>query len=98
MTAPPDESSRSALKAWVRALERTAAIERSPHTTLPLAVDALAGRFEAAPALVSREAALSYRSLSQTANRYARWARAEGLKPGEVACLLMQNCPDYLAI
>jgi fatty-acyl-CoA synthase len=98
MPGIPNERSRSARKAWVRALERTAAIERNPHITLPLAVDALAGRFEAAPALVSREAALSYRSLSQTANRYARWALSEGLQPGEVVCLLMENCPDYLAI
>jgi fatty-acyl-CoA synthase len=98
LSTAPDESSRWALKAWVRALERTAAIERNPRTTLPLTIDALAGRFEAAPALVSPEAALSYRSLSQTANRYARWALAAGLKPGDVVCLLMENCPDYLAI
>lgn len=99
MPTPPDESSRSSLKAWVRALERTAAIERSPHTTLPVLIDALAERFEAAPALVSPAATtLSYRSLSQTASRYARWARAEGLQAGEVVCLLMDNCPDYLAI
>src|SRR5487761_1880515 len=98
MPTPQDESSRSSLKAWVRALERTAAIERNPHTTLPVAVDALAERFESAPALVSPRATLSYRSLSQTASRYARWALAEGLKPGEVVCLLMENCPDYLAI
>jgi len=83
---------------WVRALERTAAIERNPQVTLPAVIDHLAGRFEAAPALVSRGAALSYRALSQTANRYARWALAAGLKPGEVVCLLMENCPDYLAI
>lgn len=98
MPVTPVESSRSALKDWVRALERTAAIERHPHTTLPVLIDELAGRFEAKPALVSREAALSYRSLSQTANRYARWALAEGLRPGDGVCLLMENCPDYLAI
>ena len=88
----------AATQDWVRALERTAAIERNPHVTLPVVIDTLAERLEDAPALVSREAALSYRSLSQTANRYARWALAQGLKPGEVVCLLMENCPDYLAI
>src|SRR5512146_2390425 len=98
MPASPDESSRSSLKAWVRALERTAAIERSPHATLPGLIDTLAERFESAPALVSPAATLSYRSLSQTASRYARWALAEGLRAGEVVCLLMDNCPDYLAI
>src|SRR5690348_5245686 len=98
MPASPNESSRSSLKAWVRALERTAAIERNPHTTLPIVIDDLAGRLESAPALISPAATLSYRSLSQTASRYARWALAEGMRSGETVCLLMENCPDYLAI
>jgi len=98
MGAPNDESSRSSLKAWVRALERTAAIGRDPHLTLPRAVEALAERFESAPALVSPHSTLSYRSLSQTSNRYARWALGEGLGAGDVVCLLMRNCPDYLVI
>src|SRR5579863_4455755 len=99
MPGSPDERSRSPLKAWVRALERTAAIERSPRTTLPVLIDSLADRFESAPALISPEAQLSYRSLSQSANRYARWAQAQGWQgSGAVVCLLMGNCPDYLAI
>src|SRR5215469_16899582 len=98
MAAPNDESSRSSLKAWVRALERTAAMERDSHLTLPRVVDALAERFESAPALVAPQSTLSYRSLSQTANRYARWALAEGLGASDVVCLLMGNCPDYLGI
>lgn len=80
-------------------MERTSAIERSPRTTLPVLIDSLAERFESAPALVSPGVALSYRSLSQTANRYARWALAQRWQqPGQVVCLLMGNCPDYLAI
>ena len=99
MPGPPDERSRSPLKAWIRALERTAEIERSPRTTLPILVDSLAARLEGAPALVGPGGALSYRSLSQTANRYARWAQAQGWRqPGMVVCLLMGNCPEYLAI
>jgi fatty-acyl-CoA synthase len=98
MAVSSAESSRSPLKAWVRALERTAAIERNPHLTLPLAVDALAERFASAPALVSPQTTLSYRSLAQSASRYARWALAEGLRAGDTVCLLMHNCPDYLAI
>ena len=81
----------------MRALERTAAIERDPHRTLPLVIEELAARFESAPALVSPEASLGYRDLAQRANRYARWALGEGLQPGSVVCLLMQNCPDYMA-
>ena len=84
-------------KAWVRALERTAAIERNPRRTLPVVIEELAARFESAPALVSPEASLSYRALAQRANRYARWALTQDLQPGSVVCLLMENCPDYLA-
>ncbi|MBW4052285.1 MAG: long-chain-acyl-CoA synthetase [Proteobacteria bacterium] len=90
--------STDAKKAWVRALERTAAIERSPRRTLPVIIQELAERHESAPALTSPDAALSYRALAQSANRYARWALAQGLKPGDVVCLLMENCPDYMAI
>src|SRR5215469_998964 len=93
-----DENRGSPLKAWVRALERTAPIERRQSPTLPVLIDHLAEQFEAAPALVSRGASLSYRELAGTANRYARWALQQGLAPGEVVCLFMPNCPDYLAI
>ncbi len=81
----------------MRALERTAAIDRNPRRTLPVVIEELGGRFESAPALVSPDASLSYRSLAQRANRYARWALAQGLQPGDVVCLLMENCPDYMA-
>jgi fatty-acyl-CoA synthase len=81
----------------VRALERTAAIERNPHRTLPLVIDELAVRFASAPALVSPGASLGYRGLAQRAARYARWALGRGLQPGSVVCLLMENCPDYMA-
>jgi fatty-acyl-CoA synthase len=99
MPGSPDEKSRSPLKAWVRALERSAAIERNARITLPVLMDSLAERFESAPALTSPGATLSYRSLSQAAGRYARWAAAQGWgRGGESVCLLMDNCPDYLSI
>jgi fatty-acyl-CoA synthase len=82
----------------VRALERTATIERNPHRTFGVVIGELAERYGDAPALVSPDAALTYESLSRTANRYARWALAERLAPGDVVCLLLENCPDYLAI
>src|SRR5882762_2436171 len=98
MVVSADENKRSPLKAWVRALERTAPIERDPFLTLPALIERLADRFEAAPALISRETTLTYRSLSAACNRYARWGLARGLGRGDVVCLLMANCPDYMAI
>ena len=88
----------SALQSWVRALERSSGIEREPHTTLPVLIGRLAERFGSAPALLSHQDSLSYRDLAERSNRYARWAAHEGMAPGTTVCLLMSNCPDYLAI
>ena len=41
---------------------------------------------------------MTYRSLSERSNQYARWALAQGLVKGEVVGLLMTNRPEYLAI
>ena len=98
MAAQSDENKRSPLKAWVRALERTAPIDRHPALTLPLLIGQLAGRFGDAPALASRERTLTYRTLGEAVNRYARWGLDQGLGTGGVVCLVMKNCPDYMAI
>jgi fatty-acyl-CoA synthase len=98
MAVQSDENKRSPLKAWVRALERTAPIERSPYLTLPALLGQLAERYGDAPALSSPDSTLSYRTLGETCNRYARWGLAQGLKSGDVICLFMANCPEYMAI
>jgi fatty-acyl-CoA synthase len=98
MAAQGGEHKRSPLKAWVRALERTAPIERDRSLTLPVLIGRLAERLGDAPALLSSGSALSYRALAAECNRYARWGLARGLGPGDVICLLMANCPDYMAI
>jgi len=98
MAAHSDENKRSPLKAWVRALERTAAIERDRTLTLPVLIARLAERFGERPALVSTDAALSYRELAAACHRYARWGLTRGLARGDTVCLVMANCPDYMAI
>src|SRR5579863_4734816 len=98
MTASRNESTDSPLKAWVRALERTGAIGRDPMLTLPALIDLLAERYGEAPALIGPETRLSYRALAEASHRFARWGLAQGLAHGEVVCLLMRNCPEYLAI
>ncbi len=87
-----------ASKAWLRALELTAPISRDRALIFPRVIDALAERFGEAPALLDDGQCLSYRGLAQQASRYARWAQGEGLGRGDVVCLLLQNCPDYVAI
>ncbi|SPJ17597.1 AMP-dependent synthetase and ligase [Burkholderiales bacterium] len=97
MSQAPDEQSRSALQAWMRALELTAQSARQPQRTLPIVIDECAGRFGDAPALLSDQQCLSHRELAMRSHRYARWALQEHLAKGDVVCLLMENCPEYLA-
>lgn len=88
----------SSLKAWARAIEMTAPLARDPHATFPAMIEDLADRFGEAPALLSDEESLSYRALAGRANQYARWGLAQGVGPGGVVCLMLANCPDYIAI
>jgi fatty-acyl-CoA synthase len=97
MTQLTEVNSKFAREAWIRALERTAAIDRL-GMTLPGLIDGLAHQFGAAPALVSTEATLSYRELAIRCNQYARWGLAQGLNAGDTVCLMMANCADYMAI
>jgi fatty-acyl-CoA synthase len=44
------------------------------------------------------EGEISYRQFDAFANRVARWARAQGLKPGDCVALFMSNRWEYVAI
>ena len=98
MTIDRADQPDSPLKAWVRALELTAPIAKNPALTLPVLIDNLADRFGAKPALVSHNECLTYRALAERSHRYARWALGQGISAGDVVCLLMHNCPEYVAI
>jgi len=94
----PDNRSNPAVASWLRALERTAPIPREPLTTLPVVVQRVAAERGEAPALTSTEGALSFRALAAQANRYSGWALEQGVSGTDVVCLLMGNCPEYLAV
>jgi fatty-acyl-CoA synthase len=98
MAAQGNENKRAALRAWTRALERTAPITRAPYRTLPVVVQELAARFGDTPALSSPAQEMTYRQLAQQALRCSRWALSHNLVGGSVVALLMENCPQYLAI
>lgn len=89
---------KAALKAWERALAMTAPIANHPDVTLPIVIERLAGKYSGAPALLSENECLTYRTLAERANRYARWALGQGVGPGDAICLLMGNCAEYMAI
>jgi fatty-acyl-CoA synthase len=79
-------------------MELTAPISRNPTRILPTVIEELATRFGNAPALLSSHECMTYRSLCERSNQYARWALAEGLVKGQVVALLMTSRPEYLAI
>jgi fatty-acyl-CoA synthase len=96
-TQPGEVDAKFARDAWLRALAQTATIgERG--ITLPALIERLAGQFNAAPALVSIEASMSYGQLGFRCNQYSRWGVDRDLKSGDCVALLMSNCAEYLAI
>jgi fatty-acyl-CoA synthase len=88
----------SASKAWLRALEMTARIEDAPARIFPVVVEELGARFGPAPAIIGPNQTWSHAELAARANRYARWALAQGIAKGDTVALVLGNCPDYLAI
>src|SRR5579862_9036219 len=88
----------SALRDWVRALEATAPIAGNPQRILPRVIEEIATTRGDAAALLSAHETLTYRALDERANRYARWALAQGLGKGEAVGLIMPNRPEYMAI
>jgi fatty-acyl-CoA synthase len=100
-TAPPatrgNTGGRPATRAWLRALELTAAISRNPTRILPTVIDDLADRRADAPALLSERETFTFAALAARASQYARWALAQGLKHGDRVCLIMPNRPEYMA-
>jgi fatty-acyl-CoA synthase len=94
----PARGTDTALRDWVRALEATAPIAREPQRLLPCVIEEIAHSRGETPALLSAGECLTYRGLTERANRYARWALAHGLGKGETVGLLMPNRPEYMAI
>ena len=82
----------------VRALARTRPIAEARTTTLGDYLERWAKAHGDRLALLSETESLTYRQLDQRANRYARWARAQGLVKGDAICLMAHNRPDYVAI
>ena len=102
MTPSRDQIQSSAktspAQTWVNAMAMTSSIVAHPERILPTVIDDRAAEFPDYPALLSDRESLTYREVAQQSNRYARWALAQGLGPGEPVGLLMPNRPEYLAV
>jgi fatty-acyl-CoA synthase len=81
-----------------RALARTTPVAKNPTRTFCDLAEELAAQHGDRVALVSDRETFSYRQWNGRANRYARWARSQGLQKGDVVCLLMPNRPEYMSI
>ncbi|HEY4942089.1 MAG TPA: long-chain-acyl-CoA synthetase [Rhizomicrobium sp.] len=68
----------------------------SPRTIVDI-VEAQARATPDAVAFYYHDRTLSYGELDAYANRVARWASGAGIGRGDVAALLMENCPEYVA-
>jgi fatty-acyl-CoA synthase len=67
----------------------------SPHTVADI-IERWARQTPAATAVLFEDKRYTYAEYDGAANRYARWAQAQGLKKGDVVALLMENRPEYL--
>lgn len=85
---------------FVAAIARTLALTRQvgPDERLTIAnwVQRWARERPDAPAVLYEDRVVSYRALDEGANRFARWAKLQGLGKGDVVTLLMENRPEYL--
>ena len=96
-SAKPSSAKPSSSKSWLRAIALTSRIESEPHRLFADVVEEWALRQPLRPALLSDGGSFTYRELAERINRYARWARGLGIRPGCTVGLLVPNQPDYLA-
>lgn len=98
MSRTSSETDKRARDAWLRALQSTASIGKDPKQTLPLVIQQVAQRFPDRPALIGEANNFTYRELASRIRGYAGWALRHGVAAGTAACLIMPNCPEFLAI
>jgi len=94
----PDQTDKETRDAWIRALQLTAPTAQNPTVTLPLVIDEMAAAYPDKPALIGPADTLTYGELASRARHYAGWALRQGIEHGDVVCLVMRNCPEYMAI
>ncbi|WP_131113656.1 long-chain-acyl-CoA synthetase [Lichenihabitans psoromatis] len=87
----------STLDRWVAALAMAAQVDQRPDRVFGDVVAELASIHGDAPAVLSDRESYTFRQLADGSARYARWALAQGIRPGERVALLMPNRPEYLA-
>ena len=80
-----------------RTLYRMRHVKPESTTTIADLVEGFARDRPDNLAILYQDETLTYRELDARANRYANWARSQGVGRGDVVALLMENRPDYIA-
>ncbi|MEQ9145747.1 MAG: long-chain-acyl-CoA synthetase [Parvibaculaceae bacterium] len=84
------------LRAALRSLKRVGAVYDDPTRTFADVIEDLAAEKPDNIAIVSDTGNMTYAELNAAANRYARWAREQGVTPDTSIALLMENRPEYI--
>lgn len=84
------------LRAALRTLGRLGAIYKTPERTFADAFEEIAKAKPGNVAIYFEDRKITYRELDEAANRYARWAGAQGIGKGDVVALMMENRPEYV--
>jgi fatty-acyl-CoA synthase len=89
-------SSGEVARDWVRAIERSRALQADG--TLAAVVTRVAAERGDAAALTGEGETYTYRALADRVAHWCAWAGEQGFAAGDAVALLMPNRPEYLAI
>lgn len=80
-----------------RTLKAYGALSPSSPETVADELERSVDRYSAREAFCFEGRSMTYAAFDALANRFARWALAQGLKRGDRVALFMGNCPEYVA-
>ena len=83
------------LKPTIRTLRRVGSISRDSPNLACDDVEAAVDRWPERTALTCEGRDLTYSAMDALANRYAHWARAQGMRRGDVVAVVLPNRIDY---
>ena len=95
VTVAPGE--RSAAHVWMKALEKTAPIAKNPTRLLVHVLEEQAMQRGGQVSIFSDAQFYTYEQVAARVHQYARWARLQGIRKGDVVGLLAANSPEYFA-
>lgn len=82
----------------VRLLRRIRTAKPDSDSTLADVIEAQATKTPDRPAIHFEDRIVSYGEWNKAANAVAHWARAQGIRAGDVVALLMENRPEFLVM